>query len=114
MNPSETCSAWLTFEALTVYIFGSGFACRCEERITRIQKMDVLEGIFICGAPGCLRSFLARPDFDLHISDAHSQLLQLEQGKLSPGRNVSSSNTVSEPQVTIYQITCLCHLNLAY
>ncbi|KAG0599425.1 hypothetical protein M758_12G150600 [Ceratodon purpureus] len=75
----------------------------CEERVTRIQKMDVLEGIFICGAPGCLRSFLARPDFDNHISDAHSQLLQLEQGRLSPERNISAGNPVPEAQAQSHQ-----------
>lgn len=70
----------------------------CEERVTRIQKMDVLEGIYICGAPGCLRSFLARPDFDMHISDVHSQLLQLEQGRLSPERNPSVGNAAPKTQ----------------
>jgi E3 ubiquitin-protein ligase Hakai len=63
--------------------------------------MDVLEGIFICGAPGCLRSFLARSDFDNHISDVHAQLLLQEQGRLSPEVNVSTSSAVPEAQVTI-------------
>lgn len=72
--------------------------------MTRIQKMDVLEGIFICGAPGCLRSFLVRSDFDLHITEAHPQLLHVEHGRLlSPERNVSASGiSVPEPQVHLF------------
>ncbi|KAJ7520193.1 hypothetical protein O6H91_20G071400 [Diphasiastrum complanatum] len=47
----------------------------CEERIVRIQKLEVLEGIYICGAPGCLRSFLKRPEIETHIKDTHKGLL---------------------------------------
>lgn len=47
--------------------------CRCKEKVVRIQKVDVLVGIFICGVPGCLRSFLVQPDFELHVANDHSQ-----------------------------------------
>lgn len=60
--------------------------------------MDVLEGIFICGAPGCLRSFLARPEFDWHVVEFHSQLLQPELENYLSIKGSCFSNT-SEVQV---------------
>jgi hypothetical protein len=66
--------------------------------------MDVLEGIFICGAPGCLRSFLARPEFDWHVVEFHSQLLQPEPEKNSSIKGSCFLNTV-EMQVIA---PCMC------
>ncbi|KAG0556092.1 hypothetical protein KC19_11G025400 [Ceratodon purpureus] len=53
----------------------------CKERVIRIQKVDVLVGLFICGVPGCLRSFLVRPEFELHVANDHSQNQQPESTK---------------------------------
>ncbi|KAL3680048.1 hypothetical protein R1sor_023004 [Riccia sorocarpa] len=47
----------------------------CDERVLRIQKLEVLEGIFVCGAAGCLRSFLSKQEFEWHIREVHSHLL---------------------------------------
>lgn len=35
-----------------------------------------MEGIFICAAPHCLKSFLKRTDFESHIHENHAELLQ--------------------------------------
>ncbi|OVA00757.1 hypothetical protein BVC80_9083g48 [Macleaya cordata] len=48
----------------------------CDERIQKIQTIKMMEGIFICAAPHCLKSFLKRPDFESHIHESHADLLQ--------------------------------------
>lgn len=48
----------------------------CGERVLRIQRLEVLDGIFICGAPRCLRSFIKRQDFQLHVKEAHADLIE--------------------------------------
>ncbi|KAF8105116.1 hypothetical protein N665_0163s0086 [Sinapis alba] len=47
----------------------------CDERIQKIQTIKMMEGIFICAAPHCLRSFLKKPDFEAHVHDLHATLL---------------------------------------
>ncbi|XP_015580078.1 E3 ubiquitin-protein ligase HAKAI homolog isoform X2 [Ricinus communis] len=48
----------------------------CDERIQKIQTIKIMEGIFICAAPHCLKSFLKRTDFESHIQESHADLLQ--------------------------------------
>ncbi|GAB4841736.1 hypothetical protein Ancab_022458 [Ancistrocladus abbreviatus] len=48
----------------------------CNERIQKIQTIKVMEGIFICAAPHCLKSFLKKTDFEFHIHKSHTDLLQ--------------------------------------
>lgn len=48
----------------------------CDERIQKIQTIKMMEGIFICAAPHCLKSFMKKPDFESHIQEIHSDLLQ--------------------------------------
>lgn len=48
----------------------------CDERIQKIQTIKMMEGIFICAAPHCLKSFLKRSDFESHIHESHADLLQ--------------------------------------
>lgn len=62
--------------------------CRCKEKVVRIQKVDVLVGIFICGVPGCLRSFLVQPDFELHVANDHSQ----HQSESTKGASLGKPN----------------------
>eukprot|EP01018_Ginkgo_biloba_P008095 Gb_24756 [translate_table: standard] len=76
----------------------------CDERIQKIQTIKMLEGIFICGAPHCLRSFLKRPDFELHIKEAHSDLLQpvvekeeAHQRDISTAKPVVSDSQAKQP-----------------
>ncbi|KAF4356975.1 hypothetical protein F8388_015951 [Cannabis sativa] len=53
----------------------------CDERIQKIQTIKIMEGIFICAAPHCLKSFLKRIDFESHIHENHAELLQLNPEK---------------------------------
>ncbi|KAJ7525460.1 hypothetical protein O6H91_17G052300 [Diphasiastrum complanatum] len=67
----------------------------CEEKIACIQKLEVLEGIYICGAPGCLRSFLRRLEFETHVKDIHKGLLEKRGQKIE---QVQEDTVKVEPQ----------------
>lgn len=47
----------------------------CDERIQKIQTIKPSEGILICAAPHCLKSFLKKSEFESHIRRAHADLL---------------------------------------
>ncbi|XP_059305439.1 E3 ubiquitin-protein ligase HAKAI homolog [Lycium ferocissimum] len=47
----------------------------CDERIQKIQTIKLMEGIYICAAPHCLKSFLKKSEFESHIHENHSDLL---------------------------------------
>ncbi|CBI30439.3 unnamed protein product, partial [Vitis vinifera] len=71
----------------------------CDERIQKIQTIKMMEGIFICAAPHCLKSFLKRAEFESHIHESHADLLQpnaeKEDGNESEALSVKQS-TVSD------------------
>ncbi|TYI33269.1 hypothetical protein ES332_A04G121400v1 [Gossypium tomentosum] len=48
----------------------------CDERIQKIQTIKIMEGIFICAAPHCLKSFLKKTEFESHIHESHAALIQ--------------------------------------
>ncbi|MBA0750804.1 hypothetical protein Gogos_002189 [Gossypium gossypioides] len=48
----------------------------CDERIQKIQTIKIMEGIFICAAPHCLKSFLKKTEFESHIHENHAALIQ--------------------------------------
>ncbi|KAL5231474.1 hypothetical protein ABZP36_030250 [Zizania latifolia] len=48
----------------------------CDERIQKIQSVKMMEGIFICAAPMCLKSFLKKAEFESHVPEFHANLLQ--------------------------------------
>lgn len=48
----------------------------CDERIQKIQTIKMMEGIFICAAPHCLKSFLKKSEFESHIHETHADILQ--------------------------------------
>ncbi|XP_074586809.1 E3 ubiquitin-protein ligase HAKAI homolog [Curcuma longa] len=48
----------------------------CDERIQKIQSIKMMEGIFICAAPHCFKSFIKQADFVTHIHEIHSDLIQ--------------------------------------
>lgn len=48
----------------------------CDERIQKIQTIKMMEGIFICAAPHCLKSFMKKLEFESHIHMSHADLLQ--------------------------------------
>lgn len=75
----------------------------CDERIQKIQTIKMMEGILICAAPHCLKSFLKKSDFELHINEAHADLL-LHPNKEKDGneseamsaRNPSASDSTAQ------------------
>eukprot|EP01018_Ginkgo_biloba_P030016 Gb_39842 [translate_table: standard] len=59
----------------------------------------MLDGIFVCAAPHCLRSFLKRIDFELHIKETHSDLLQpLVEKDETRQKNVKPVASDSQPK----------------
>ncbi|WVZ59455.1 hypothetical protein U9M48_009593 [Paspalum notatum var. saurae] len=65
----------------------------CDERIQKIQSVKMMEGIFICAAPMCLKSFLKKADFESHVPEAHANLLQTNPEKEE--RNESDPPNIS-------------------
>ncbi|KAL5709270.1 RING-type E3 ubiquitin transferase [Ranunculus cassubicifolius] len=59
----------------------------CDERIQKIQTIKMMEGIFICAAPHCLKSFLKKSEFETHIHQRHADLLQHNTDKEEPNNN---------------------------
>lgn len=66
---------------------------RCDERIQKIQTIKMMEGIFICAAPHCLRSFLKKPDFEAHVHDLHSTLLLTDDADKDDGNDSDVQST---------------------
>ncbi|KAF6160952.1 hypothetical protein GIB67_007593 [Kingdonia uniflora] len=69
----------------------------CDERIQKIQTIKMMEGIYVCAAPHCLKSFLKRSDFESHVNENHADLLQSniekEDGNESDNFNVMRSTS---------------------
>ncbi|XAR55200.1 hypothetical protein NMG60_11035197 [Bertholletia excelsa] len=70
----------------------------CDERIQKIQTIKMMEGIFICAAPHCLKSFLKKTEFESHIHETHSDLLQpnAEKEDGNESEAVSKQSAASE------------------
>ncbi|KAL4587284.1 hypothetical protein LXL04_000152 [Taraxacum kok-saghyz] len=73
----------------------------CDERIQKIQTIKMMEGIFICAAPHCLKSFLKKTDFEAHVYAVHSDLVnpnaQKEVNESEPRKPTTSDSTVQAP-----------------
>lgn len=69
--------------------------CSCDGRIQKIQTIKLMEGIFICAAPHCLKSFLKRSDFESHVHEVHADLLQQEM--YPDGANETYSMNMTRP-----------------
>ncbi|PKA60146.1 hypothetical protein AXF42_Ash009830 [Apostasia shenzhenica] len=67
----------------------------CDERVQKIQTIKMMEGIFICAAPHCLKSFLKQSSFEAHIHETHADLLQPNAEK--EGTNESNPLNVTKP-----------------
>ncbi|KAH7553794.1 hypothetical protein JRO89_XS12G0057700 [Xanthoceras sorbifolium] len=67
----------------------------CDDRIQKIQTIKMMEGIFICAAPHCLKSFLKKIDFESHIHECHADLLQPSAEK--EDGNESESQSAKQP-----------------
>ncbi|CDP06525.1 unnamed protein product [Coffea canephora] len=80
------------------------FCFICDERIQKIQTIKLMEGIFICAAPHCLKSFLKKSDFESHILETHGDLLHPNAEKegndseaASMRKSTASDSTVQAP-----------------
>ncbi|KAK7294632.1 hypothetical protein RJT34_17521 [Clitoria ternatea] len=82
----------------------------CDERIQKIQTIKMMEGILICAAPHCLKSFLKKAEFESHIQDTHANLLRpnvdKEDGNESEAQSVrqsaASDSTARGPQRPVF------------
>ncbi|KAE9622212.1 putative transcription factor interactor and regulator LIM family [Lupinus albus] len=85
----------------------------CDERIQKIQTIKMMEGILICAAPHCLKSFLKKADFESHVQDVHANLLRSnadkEDGNESEVQSVrqstASDSTARGPQRPVFSPT---------
>lgn len=74
--------------------------CSCDERIQKIQTIKLMEGIFICAAPHCLKSFLKKTEFEAHIHVSHADLLLQPNAEKEDNESESAKQpTVSESSV---------------
>lgn len=76
----------------------------CDDRIQKIQTIKMMEGIFICAAPHCLKSFLKKTDFEAHVHTVHADLVNLNPQKdgneseaASTKKPTTSDTTVQAP-----------------
>lgn len=69
----------------------------CDVRIQKIQTIKMMEGIFVCAAPHCLKSFLKKSDFESHINEIHADLLH--PGKDREG-NESEAMSARKPSMS--------------
>ncbi|KAF7825578.1 E3 ubiquitin-protein ligase HAKAI-like protein [Senna tora] len=82
----------------------------CDERIQKIQTIKMMEGIFVCAAPHCLKSFLKKDEFESHIQHNHADLLRpnadREDGNESEAQSVrqstASESTARGPQRPVF------------
>lgn len=82
----------------------------CDERIQKIQTIKMMEGILICAAPHCLKSFMKRVDLESHIHENHGDLLRpnadKEDGNESEAQSVrqpaASDSTARGPQRSVF------------
>ncbi|KAJ9185316.1 hypothetical protein P3X46_004965 [Hevea brasiliensis] len=73
----------------------------CDERIQKIQTIKMMEGIFICAAPHCLKSFLKRSKFESHIHENHTDLLQPNSEENGNESEVQSTKQHSASDSTV-------------
>ncbi|KAI7735242.1 hypothetical protein M8C21_028373 [Ambrosia artemisiifolia] len=64
----------------------------CDERIQKIQTIKMMEGIFVCAAPHCLKSFLKKTDFEAHVHTVHADLVNS-----NPQKDGNESESVKKP-----------------
>lgn len=70
----------------------------------------MMEGILICAAPHCLKTFLKKADFESHIQDSHANLVRTnadkEDGNESEAQSVrqptASDSTARGPQRQVF------------
>lgn len=58
----------------------------------------MMEGIFICAAPHCLKSFLKKSDFEIHIHRAHANLLESHHVKEGAAESDAPKDATLKPE----------------
>ncbi|XP_074326883.1 E3 ubiquitin-protein ligase HAKAI homolog [Apium graveolens] len=72
----------------------SGSTCSfCDERIQKIQTIKVHEGIWICAAPHCFKSFLKKDEFDTHVHSSHADLFKKNDSEAANASKPTSEST---------------------
>ncbi|KAK1374892.1 RING-type E3 ubiquitin transferase [Heracleum sosnowskyi] len=66
----------------------------CDERIQKIQTMRVHEGIWICAAPQCFKSFLKKDEFDTHVHGSHGDLIKKIDSEATSAKKPTSESIV--------------------
>ncbi|KAK9057809.1 hypothetical protein SSX86_022647 [Deinandra increscens subsp. villosa] len=75
----------------------------CDDRIHKIQTIKMMEGLFICAAPHCLKSFLKKTDFEAHVYSLHSDLVNSKpkkdgnESEATSTKKPTSDSTVQAP-----------------
>ncbi|MFS8004783.1 putative transcription factor C2H2 family [Helianthus anomalus] len=69
----------------------------CGERIQKIQTVKMMEGMFLCAVPLCLKSFLNKDDFKAHVHAHHPDLRNSKPQK--DGNEPVAANT-KEPKTS--------------
>nr|CAD1830728.1 unnamed protein product [Ananas comosus var. bracteatus] len=77
----------------------------CDERIQKIQSVKMMEGIFICAAPHCLKSFLKRSEFESHIHETHADLQPNEEKDAGYPISTKASSTESQMRSSQQEIS---------
>ncbi|XP_074358208.1 E3 ubiquitin-protein ligase HAKAI homolog [Apium graveolens] len=89
----------------------------CEERIQKIQTIKMGEGILICAAPQCFKSFLKKDEFESHVRRNHGDLLSPETMKeegyeseaASARKPATSESTVQAPPKSVLSPSASSH-----
>lgn len=89
----------------------------CEERIQKIQTIKMGEGILICAAPQCFKSFLKKDEFESHVRRNHGDLLSpgtmKEEGNESEAASArkpaTSESTVQAPPKSVLSPSASSH-----
>jgi E3 ubiquitin-protein ligase Hakai len=58
----------------------------------------MMEGIFICAAPHCLKSFIKKSDFEAHIHEAHGNLLESNLAKEGIAESDAPKDATLKPE----------------
>ncbi|XP_071689620.1 E3 ubiquitin-protein ligase HAKAI homolog [Rutidosis leptorrhynchoides] len=72
----------------------------CDERIQKIQTIKMMDGIFVCAAPHCLKSFLKKTDFEAHVHNVHADLVDP-----NPQKDANESEAASTKKPTTSDTT---------
>ncbi|KAL2554569.1 RING/U-box superfamily protein [Forsythia ovata] len=89
----------------------------CDERIQKIQTIKLMEGIFVCAAPRCLKSFVNKIEFLSHMNESHAALHpNMENGgneseAVSTRKSSASDSMVQAPPKPVVSLCLNSHVH---